>query len=312
MRKYKPAVLSAITATLIICALFARLSASVEAIENRIQSETAQLNWLRFAPQGEEFSVSLPAQPSRHDVTTDSDSYRFVMGGERIRERRVYNLYQNGVTFFIECYMARNTQRALQDLIASRNEEQTFERNVNLNGLNGYEYRFARGNRTDFSRKAQYFAARNHVYVFQVAARDETNQGIQQFLSSIRLGQANTAASNNVSENRASSRTGALGNSAQDEIITSRQATNRYVLLWKPEPHYTEQARRNEILGTITLRAILSASGRVSNIQVVSGLPHGLTEQAIEAAQAITFLPSRINGRDVSTHVTLQYMFSMY
>src|SRR6185295_6538348 len=62
-------------------------------------------------------------------------------------------------------------------------------------------------------------------------------------------------------------------------------------LLSKPEPQYTEEARRNQISGTVVLRVVFSSTGEVLQIRAVRTLPFGLTERAIAAARQIKFTP---------------------
>jgi TonB family protein len=64
--------------------------------------------------------------------------------------------------------------------------------------------------------------------------------------------------------------------------------------------------------GVVRLHAVLSASGDVTNIIVLKGLPGGLTEKAIEAARQIKFTPAQKDGRAVSQYVTLEYNFNIY
>jgi hypothetical protein len=47
-----------------------------------------------------------------------------------------------------------------------------------------------------------------------------------------------------------------------------------------------------------------------TNIRVASGLPYGLTEQAITAARQIKFTPAMIDGTPVSMWMQLEYNFS--
>jgi TonB family protein len=78
------------------------------------------------------------------------------------------------------------------------------------------------------------------------------------------------------------------------------------------EPQYTEEARENAVSGTVVLRAVFSASGDVTNIRVVSGLPYGLTESAVEAAREIRFSPAVKDGRPVSQYIQIEYNFNLY
>ena len=88
--------------------------------------------------------------------------------------------------------------------------------------------------------------------------------------------------------------------------------TKKAVLTAKPEPGFTESARKFNVAGTVRLRAVLSASGKVERIYVVKWLPHGLTERAIAAAKQIRFTPAQKDGLAVSQYVTLEYNFNIY
>jgi protein TonB len=80
----------------------------------------------------------------------------------------------------------------------------------------------------------------------------------------------------------------------------------------KPEPRYTEEARKKSITGQVVLRAVFSSSGVVTNIHPVTYLPNGLTEQSIEAAKQIRFIPAVKDGRFVSMWIELQYNFNLF
>ncbi len=99
---------------------------------------------------------------------------------------------------------------------------------------------------------------------------------------------------------------------SERRIFPVREVDQRARLLQKPEPPYTEEARRNGITGTVILRAVFSASGEVINIQAMKTLPLGLTEKAITAARQIRFVPAMKGGRRVSVHMQLEYNFNLY
>jgi TonB family protein len=80
----------------------------------------------------------------------------------------------------------------------------------------------------------------------------------------------------------------------------------------KPEPKYTKDARKHRVEGTVVLRCVFASTGQVTNIHVISGLPDGLTERAIEAAQKIKFKPAMKDGHPVSMWMELQYNFNLY
>lgn len=95
-------------------------------------------------------------------------------------------------------------------------------------------------------------------------------------------------------------------------VLTGKEVSVKARVLSKPEPLYTEEARSKQITGTVVLRAIFAANGRVVGIHAVSGLPHGLTERAIDAARQIKFVPAIKDGRPVSMFIQLEYNFNLY
>ena len=80
----------------------------------------------------------------------------------------------------------------------------------------------------------------------------------------------------------------------------------------KPEPFYTEEARRNQLIGTVVLTAVLASSGKVTNIDVVKGMKYGLTERAVDAARKLKFIPALKDGKFASQHIRLEYNFNLY
>ncbi|MFN0140021.1 MAG: energy transducer TonB [Pyrinomonadaceae bacterium] len=83
-------------------------------------------------------------------------------------------------------------------------------------------------------------------------------------------------------------------------------------IISKPRPIYTEDARQNNVQGTVILRLVFLASGNIGAIEPIKTLPNGLTEQAVEAAKKIRFEPNRVNGRPVSVRRMVEYTFTIY
>jgi len=85
-----------------------------------------------------------------------------------------------------------------------------------------------------------------------------------------------------------------------------------FKLISKPKPPYTDAARQNAVTGTVRLRVIFLASGQIGSISPVSGLPYGLTEQAIAAARGIKFEPAKKNGVPITSSKIMEYSFTIY
>ena len=99
---------------------------------------------------------------------------------------------------------------------------------------------------------------------------------------------------------------------AASKTYLGKEVDRKARLGMKPEPSYTESARVNQIAGTVVLRVFFSSNGMVTNIRVLSGLPNGLTEKAIDVARKIKFLPAIKDGKYVSMWMQLEYNFNLY
>jgi TonB family protein len=97
-----------------------------------------------------------------------------------------------------------------------------------------------------------------------------------------------------------------------NKIYSGKDVSSKARVLSKPEPQYTEEARKNQVTGTVVLRAVFTSGGQVSNIRAVAGLPYGLTDRAIGAARNIKFVPATKDGHAVSMYIQLEYNFNLY
>lgn len=83
-------------------------------------------------------------------------------------------------------------------------------------------------------------------------------------------------------------------------------------IISKQKAQYTDEARKNNVQGTVTLRVTFLSSGGIGGITTIKGLPYGLTEQAIAAARAIRFEPEMVNGSARTTTRPVSFTFNIY
>ena len=108
-----------------------------------------------------------------------------------------------------------------------------------------------------------------------------------------------------------------LAQAAQDQrapdekVYEGKEVDTKVKILSMPDPVYTSDAARDNVVGIVKLKAVFTASGEVRNIEVVNGLPAGLSENAIEVARKITFTPATKDGHAVSQRVFLVYTFQL-
>jgi TonB family protein len=82
-------------------------------------------------------------------------------------------------------------------------------------------------------------------------------------------------------------------------------------ILYKEKAQYTQEAKDKKIEGTVVLSVVFGADGQIGDIRVIRGLPHGLTQKAIEASSKIRFEPAMKDGRPVSVRGKLEYSFKL-
>ncbi len=74
-------------------------------------------------------------------------------------------------------------------------------------------------------------------------------------------------------------------------------------VLSEPRPQYTQEARQLRIQGEITLQVRFGVDGKVEVLRVVSGLGHGLDQEAALVAGQIRFKPALKDGQPTD-HIT--------
>lgn len=86
----------------------------------------------------------------------------------------------------------------------------------------------------------------------------------------------------------------------------------RPTILYREPAPYTPKAKAEKVEGTIILQVVFHETGQITNVIVIRGLPHGLSDQAINAAHSVRFIPAMKDGRPVSVRGTLEYTFNLY
>jgi TonB family protein len=106
-----------------------------------------------------------------------------------------------------------------------------------------------------------------------------------------------------------------LGQSAdqtQEKIYEPKEVDQKARIIKRPEPQYTEQARRKRTAGWVVLRVVLKSSGEIGDIKVIRDAPDGLTEECIRVAREIKFVPAIKDGNRVSQYIKVEYSFDTF
>lgn len=76
-----------------------------------------------------------------------------------------------------------------------------------------------------------------------------------------------------------------------------------------PSPHYTIEAFKAKISGTVYLKIVVNNKGEVTDAKVTKGLGYGLDESAVKAVKSWKFEPARRNGTPITTAVMIEVNF---
>jgi periplasmic protein TonB len=82
--------------------------------------------------------------------------------------------------------------------------------------------------------------------------------------------------------------------------------------IYKPDPEFSEEARKAKYQGVCTLQMVVGVDGRPSQIKVLGSLGMGLDEKAIEAVRNWKFEPGMKEGHPVATIIAVEVDFHLY
>ena len=282
---------------IIVCLLF------VTNAHAQTPSQSDSAAWKRYSVRDEHFSIALPTRPTMHT------SQLYFEPTRKDRTKRLLGSYADGVVYTILVLENPQQRESLEEFIRKNSYrlDPTTGKNLSLDGVVGKEF----SNPTSVS---QFFATKNRLYLFRAISAAEDDPRVRQFLASVSLNKPEgleviDGPGEPFESGDQSSTSEADG---PPKILTGRMVDGKVRLGMKPEPSYTEAARSNRITGTVVLKVIFSSNGSVNNIRVVSGLPYGLTERAVDVAQKIKFIPAIKDGKYYSVWMRLEYNFNLY
>ena len=275
------------------------------AIEAQTPNAAKSVSWQQYKVSGEVFSVAFPTLPAMHI------SHKLIEGSTKTRREVQLGSYADGVVYTVYVLENFSPRESLQGLISQRidTSKGVNERDVTRDGLSGKSFVFAE--RSDIM--VQYFASEDRLYRFDAFGASPEDPRMTRFFSSISFNTKTVALE--VFEGPGLPYKEEPPSSVDDDakrIFSGKDVTTKARLAMKPEPIYTEDARQNGIAGTVVLKCLFKYDGSVTDISIISGLPYGLTNKAVEVAKRIKFLPAMKDGKPVSMRIQLEYNFSLY
>jgi len=273
------------------------LAATLVLLPTTVNGQSPAARWLRYTVKGEEFSVVLPAEP------TLKTSQVFQPRLQKNRSERVLEARIDDQVFTVYVYENSKPRQSLEDFIDEQNKDSRLNpstaRTVTIGKVRGKEYLSQDAKNTE-----QFFVTDKRLYRFVTRGISAEQDVVQQFFSSIMLGKDQDGIE--VEEGVP------IQPSALEKIYTIKEVDQKARALSRPHPSYTQAARNRGTTGVVRLTVVFSSTGKVTQIRVVYGLPHGLTEKAVEAARKIKFVPAMKDGKPVSVWMQLEYNFNLY
>lgn len=92
--------------------------------------------------------------------------------------------------------------------------------------------------------------------------------------------------------------------------IRISQGVTKGLLIHKEEPVYPSIARAARVQGEVVLSAVISTSGQIENLQLISGHPM-LVPAALAAVRQWRYKPYLLNGQPVEVETTITVIFSL-
>jgi TonB family protein len=98
---------------------------------------------------------------------------------------------------------------------------------------------------------------------------------------------------------------------AKQHVADHGPATTPVEILSKPNPIYTEEARRLRLEGEVLLEVMFGANGQLHVNRIVRGLGHGLDDAAITAADKMRFKPAQHENQPIDSTAIVHVVFQL-
>lgn len=258
-------------------------------------------SWEKYRVADDEFSIAMPTMPA---MFTYKKSRADGIDVKR-RIQRYLGVYADGVVYTIYSDNEdpqKGLKNSLELLPPGLGWDPATEQIVNRDGVPGKQYTSS----NSIGGVTQVFATKKHFYRIQAFGTNAADPRVQHFFSSLTFGKYEGIEVIDGPGTPFESTDGSV------RVFGAVSVDRKCFIILKPEARYTEAAREKNVSGTVVLKAAFSANGSVVNIQVIQGLPEGLTEQAIEAVKMIKFIPAMKEGKLVSMWMQLAYTFDLY
>ncbi len=289
----------------------------------------AQESWQKIAPVGESFSVLMPAKAKEATRVIPLNEKDSIPG-------RVYSSAVDGKRYLVMSFLKTSPDRLLAlssfDNFLSgigqafKSSEEglkkslVFDREVSTENYTAKQYHIKIG---DYPGVARFLEVEKAFYGLMVIGAEEGDTEALRFLSSFRLGEANSnSESSGVTttllsndDPPASSTNGPPDSLPPEPWPRTAAPISGGVLNGKavnlPAPKYPREARDAHESGMVEVRIVIDEQGNVIAAQATSG-PISLRDASVAAALKARFTPTKLYGQPVKVTGRIVYNFVAY
>jgi TonB family protein len=104
---------------------------------------------------------------------------------------------------------------------------------------------------------------------------------------------------------------GGVASGAGGGVLRVGGGVSAPIPLYKPDPDYSEEARKAHYSGTVMVSIIVDSAGPPRDIKVIRGVGLGPDEKAIEAVAKWKFRPGYRNGQPVAVQASIEVNFRL-
>lgn len=262
-------------------------------------------DWKNYTVKEDEFTVALPVVPA---MTTYE---KYLRPGSSQLER-VLAAYSDGVVYSIHSFENKPGEQ-LSTFIERQGRLVSFQwtgtgRDIKVGNVSGKEFDVTQATAIGV---VQFFATASHSYQLLAMGARAGDPRVVKFFSSLSFQKVAKAIAVVDGAGAVDDKKVRSPQLNLDRAFVVRDVDRAAIIVSKPDPTYTIDAKRNLITARVTFRVVLAANGEVVNIRVMEDLPFGMSDSVMDAAKQIRFIPALKGGQNVSMTIALEYDISL-
>lgn len=256
----------------------------------------SKVEWQTFSVKKNELSISIPAgygSAVKSGLTL----------GPRVTLRKIVYRQINGVLLMMEYYEGDGED--IQKHLIYR-EKLTDVAAETFGNFTIKHFSKVKGAQTV---KIDHYLLEDRLYVVKTYSAAEDDPISSSFFQSVRLTAASGIFAPNAPSGSKETKLPSLIENIvptdDSQIFSSKDVDREAIILYLPKA----PSGRGLGEGSLKLRLLLSATGKVTEVKVVSSSNKSLDSLTIEAAKQMLFIPAQKNGQLVATYKEQSYMF---